>query len=315
MKMATALSVSELFKYSWRLDKFISKYENKESFALMTNSKAVLAFDKETLATLKKKKSDQYRTLTFRDAKVKSRTYKLSNFMKNEEFGGKPVGKGAAGIDAEHRAAQNINDQINALLSKSGKKSIKLKIASNTYDVAKTVKVEGNVKSDLAMLDTEGNEVVWISYKMGTRSKDFQQWGGMTETIIQNHPEVQKFIAQLQKKFKDVMPNATTVGKMIKDSMLKKYSVYGSDFKVANRNLGRQNVSIVLQGDITVRKDGIGYGLTAAHAMDNGDVITGDYEPVLMAIYKGDRSQFGLKGARFVIQPKASRSVTEWIET
>ena len=63
-----------------------------------------------------------------------------------------------------------------------------------------------------------------------------------------------------------------------------------------------------------VKKDGVGYELNSEHVLENGEAITGDYEPVLMAIYKGDRSQFGLKGARFVIQPKASRGVTEWIE-
>jgi len=312
--MATNLSVSELFKYSWRLDKFIEKYEKKEPFVLMSNQKATLAFDADTLKILKKKKSEDYRKLEFIDSKVKTKKYKFTNFMKNEEFGGKPAGKAAAGIDAEMKAVESINSQINALYSKSGKKSIKIKIANNTYNVAKATKVEGFVKSDLALLNESGEEVAWISYKMGTRAKDFQQWGGMTEDVIQNHPEVQTFIAQLQKKYGDVMPNATTVAKKIKDAKLKKYAVYGTGFKIANKGLGRQNVSIVLQGDIQIKKDGNGYELTSVHVLNNGDAITGDYEPVLMAIYKGDRSQFGLKGARFVIQPKASRSVTEWIE-
>lgn len=313
--MATSLSVSELFKYGWRVDKFISKYENKEAFELLSKTKVVLAYDAEILKILKKKKQDEYRKLVFRDSKVKSKTYKLSSFVKNEEFGGKPTTKGAAGIDAEFRAAKSINDQITEILGKTGKKSVPIKISNTTYNVAKAVKVEGTVKSDLALLDPEGHEVVWISYKMGTRAKDFQQWGGMTEAVIQNHPEVQTFIKQLQDKYGAVMPNATTVGKKIKDAKLKKYSVYGVDFKTANRSLGRQNVTIVLQGDITLKKDGSkAYEMVSVHVMNNGDPITGDYEPVLMAIYKGDRSQFGLKGARFVIQPKASRGVTEWIE-
>jgi hypothetical protein len=32
-----------------------------------------------------------------------------------------------------------------------------------------------------------------------------------------------------------------------------------------------------------------------------------------MAMYKGDRNQFGVKGARFAIQPIESRKITEFI--
>jgi hypothetical protein len=312
--MATTLSVPELFKYAWRVDKFISMYEGKEPLTLMSGTKVVLAYDDETLKTLKKKKQDDYRKLVFKDSKVKSKTYKINSFMKSEEFGGKPA-KGAAGIDAEMRTAMNINQQLAEIMGKTGKKSVKIKVAQHSYTVTKCVKVEGTPKSDLALLDDGGNEVVWLSYKMGTRAKDFQQWSGMTEDVIQNHPEVQTFIQQLQKKFGTVMPNATTIAKKIKDAKLKKYAVYGVNFSIANRNLGRQNVSIVLQGDIKLKKDGsLAYEMTSEHVLENGEAITGDYEPVLMAIYKGDRSQFGLKGARFVIQPRASRAVTEWIE-
>jgi hypothetical protein len=41
--------------------------------------------------------------------------------------------------------------------------------------------------------------------------------------------------------------------------------------------------------------------------------MTGDYEPVFMAIYKGDRSDFGIKGTRVVIAPVGSRKVTSII--
>ena len=312
--MGTPLSVPELFKYSWRIDKFIQKYQDKEPFTLLSNQKVVLAYSEETLKTLKKKKSDDYRKLEFSDSKVKTRKYKFTSFLKDEDFGGKPAGKMAAGIEDEMKAVENINSQLAEIKGKTGKKIVKIKIGTHSYNVAKATKVAGTVKSDLALLDESGGEVVWISYKKGNRAKDFQQWGGMTEPIIQNHKEVQTFIKQLQDKFGEVMPNATTIAKKIKDAKLKKYAVYGINFDIAGRGLGQQNVSIVLQGDIKLKKDGVGYELNSEHVLENGEAITGDYEPVLMAIYKGDRSQFGLKGARFVIQPRASRAVTEWIE-
>jgi hypothetical protein len=311
--MAKALSVAELFKYSWRVEKFISKYESREPFMMMNNSKSTLAFEEETLSILRSKKEDQYRKLIFRDAKIKSKTYRLTSFMKTEEFGGRPNAP-ATGTDFEVTAANNINEQISEILSKTGKKSIKVSIASNEYTVTKAAKLGGNAKADLAMLDDSGNEVAWISYKKGTRATDFQQWSGLTEGSISSHPEVQMFIQQVQQMFKDTMPSATTVAKMIKDPKLKKYAIYGADFKIANRNLGRQNVSLVAQGDIKLKKNGTTFEFISERTYDNGETITSDYEPVLMVIYKGDRGQFGIKGARFGIQPRSARYITQWLE-
>ena len=76
----------------------------------------------------------------------------------------------------------------------------------------------------------------------------------------------------------------------------------------------KQNVRVVLQGPVELRKVGKNWEFTANHAHENGEDITGEFEPVMMAIYKGDRSNFGVAGARFAIQPKGSRKVTEWIK-
>jgi hypothetical protein len=62
-----------------------------------------------------------------------------------------------------------------------------------------------------------------------------------------------------------------------------------------------------LQGPIKVKKVGNFYELDANNVHLNGDEITGGFEPVFMAMYKGDRSNFGIRGARFVIQSLESR--------
>ena len=46
------------------------------------------------------------------------------------------------------------------------------------------------------------------------------------------------------------------------------------------------------------------------HVHLNGDDISGVYEPVLAAIYKGDRSDAGVKGTRIVIMPVSGRRMT-----
>ena len=45
----------------------------------------------------------------------------------------------------------------------------------------------------------------------------------------------------------------------------------------------------------------------------NGDELKGDFEPILTSIYKGDRDQFGIKGARFSIYPLGGRKINEFI--
>ena len=311
--MTKSLSVAELFKYSWRVDKFISKYEASEPFIMMNNTKATLALEEETLKILKAKREDQYRKLSFRDAKIKSKIYKITSFMNTEEFGGN-LKTPSTGTDFEITASNNINEQIGEILSKTGKKSIKVSVASNSYTVTKASKLGGNTKANLAMLDDSGNEVVWISYKKGTRPADFQQWSSLTDGSISSHPEVQMFVQQVQQMFKDTMPSATTVAKMIKDPKLKKYAIYGADFKIANRNLSRQNVSLVAQGDLRLKKNGTTFEFISERTYENGETITSDYEPVLMVMYKGDRGEFGIKGAKFGIEPRSARSITQWLE-
>jgi hypothetical protein len=87
-------------------------------------------------------------------------------------------------------------------------------------------------------------------------------------------------------------------------------SVYGNEY---GNKFGRQNTTLMLQGDVNLSKKGLNYEITATHTHVNGDDMTGDYEPVFMAIYKGDRSDFGIKGTRVVIAPVGSRKVTSII--
>ena len=41
--------------------------------------------------------------------------------------------------------------------------------------------------------------------------------------------------------------------------------------------------------------------------------IRGQYEPILLGVYKGDRSDHGIKGARITINPLGGRTVKEYV--
>ena len=307
-----ALSTTELLKYDWRIKKFADKYKAGEPFELTSRIKVNLLYEGAIYKALLSKKQLEIQKIIFKDANSKTKRYKLNNFMKNEEFGGKPPG-GGAGVGIEMREIDSINKQMNEIRSKTGEKFVPIKVKSKTYRAVKCVKTKGVPKSDFSILDENGNEIIWLSHKEGSSARDFQQWGGMTEANIQNHPESQKFIKKIQDKFPKGIPNATTVASMIKDNNLKKMSIYGVDYK-HDSPLGLQNVSVVLQGPVKLIKVGKSWQFNANHSHLNGEDITGDFEPVMMAIYKGDRSNFGVDGARFAIQPKGSRKVTEWIK-
>jgi hypothetical protein len=307
-----SLSPSILLKYDWRIQKFLEKYKNQEPFELNGGQKVKLVFETYKYEIIEKKKQGELQKIEFTDAVIKTKTYKLSSFKKNVEFGGKPPGAGA-GVGIETREIKSINDQFDKIRSETGLKYVPIKIGTKTYQAVKCIKTKGVPKSDFSVVDEQGNEIIWISHKEGSSPRDFQQWGGMTEDRIQNHPEAQKFIKQMQEKFPNGIPSAMTVGKIINDHMLKKYAVYGVDYSEKG-TLGQQNVSVVLQGTVKLFKYGKVYKFTANHHHENGEEITGGFEPVMMAMYKGDRSNFGVKGARFAIQPKDSRNVKEWIK-
>ena len=217
-------------------------------------------------------------------------------------------GSGVGGTAKEDAQLASLQKQIQDELTKTDLMELKLKIGNKYYAVAGAATTPGTPKSDFHLLNNKGIEVVWISHKDGSKAKDFQQWGGMSaraEPEIAKHKETQKFINDVKKEFGGVMPRATTVARPVKDKNLMGMSVYGNKYK--SGVLGRQNVTILLQGPVKLVKSKNCYELKSNHTSINGDIMTGDYTPVFMAIYKGDRNNFGVKGARFAIQPKASR--------
>jgi hypothetical protein len=305
--MASNLAASELLKYDWRLSVFLEKYRKKQPFELVGGQKVTFVYDEQVDKVLQKKNTQQLNNLRFRDAKDK--IYKLSDIKKTTEFGGKGSG---AGVNIEMREIKSLNEQLTVAKNKLKSATVPIKIKNKIYNVAECVKTPGVPKSDFHLIDINGKEVVWISHKEGRTPKDFQQWGGMSEkeAPVYNHSETQAFIRVVQAMFPEGITPATTVARRIKDTTLQAYSVYGIDY---GKELGRQNVSLVLQGPVKLEQQGKFYTITANHAHENGEELDGGFEPVFMAIYKGDRDNFGVKGARFGISPLESRKITKMV--
>lgn len=210
-----------------------------------------------------------------------------------------------------------LNKNISSILEQSGCDYVTIKYKNKLYNVVRVEQTPGTSKSDFHFIDVNGNECLWISHKAGTTPRDFQQWSGMSaslENAIFTHKESKAFVNDLYMLYPNkVMPNRTSVMKYITDNKLKKMAVYGSGYNGVANNEGRNNVCYVLQGNVELKpipsQPNI-YTVEAFHKYENGDDITGSYEPVLTAIYKGDRSNFGIRGLRAGILSISSRT---WI--
>lgn len=302
------LSASELRKYDWRPEVFIKKIKDKSPFEVSGGRKVTLVMPRNGERILRTGSNQELNAIRFADNK--GNIFKLSDFVKNQDFGGKGE---RGGTVKEDIALSSLRNQINEAKKKQKSITINVKIGSKTYKVFDAASTPGTPKSDFHLLDANGKEIVWISHKDGRTERDFQQWGGMSqrsEPLIYSHPEVQKFIEDLKDLYPNGLPNATTLARKIKDKKLKNMSVYGNEY---GGQFSRQNVTITLQGEINLQQSGKSYNLTAYHTHLNGDDLQGGYEPCFMAIYKGDRSDFGIRGTRIVIAPIGCRKITNFI--
>lgn len=297
------MSPAEFMKYDWRIDVFLDKFKNKKVFHLANGKEIVFEYDSRVEKIMKSRDQAAMRNVVLLGSD--GNEYKLSSLGKDKDFGGKGSGFGTRDEDME---LTRLNDQLDDIKSKINKGIVPVKVGNTVYEVAAAVTTPGTPKSDFHLVDYKGHEIVWISHKKGRTPKDFQQWGGISrrgEPKIHNHPEVQAFINDLKAKYPDGLPRATSFYRKIKDSKLKNLSVYGNEYGGA---LGRQNVSVLLQGNVKLAKSGRNYVFRSNQVHYNGDIIDGGFEPVLAAIYKGDRSDAGVKGTRIVIMAKEGRN-------
>jgi len=236
---------------------------------------------------------------------------RLTQLYKDSVFSGRSQNTTAA-EDAE---VSSIRRKLEQIKNQLGSDFVNLQVGKNTYQVVNVESTPGTPKSDFHFRDVNGNMVGFVSHKDGSSATSIQQWGGITvkgEPMLAAHPETKAFVQTCQAMFGTQMPNATTVARKIKDNNLKMMAVYGNGY---GGGPSIQNVDVLLQGTVNITRTGVGkYKLVASsQTHSNGDSIGGAYEPVFMCIYKGDRSNYGIKGARMVISGKGGRSIKQYV--
>lgn len=304
----TALSPAQLMKNSSRLQAFIRKYEAGDPFVPVKgdwNKPTIkLEIEPEKVEMLKRGEFPKgFKT-------IDGKPIAWGALEKTAEFGGKGVGFSTRDEDA---ALSSLNDMFTKL--KGNKPEEKIVIGDKEVSVAKFVTTPGTPKSDFHAVDANGNEVAWISHKKGSKARDFGQWGGMSDRemkhVYSTFPEAKEEILKFAKDVIDMtggeIPRATTYARKIQNGKLRGISIYGNGF---GNERGQQNVDLVIQGDPKFQGNKL---ISTGPHHANGERIEDDFEPVLMAMYKGDRDNFGVKGARFSIYPAGGRKITKWI--
>jgi hypothetical protein len=307
-----SLSTTELAKRN-NLSIFLNKIKLKKPFTIECGSgktvKLHTEYSKYSLKDFERLK-DKRGTILFETINPKGKV-RLSQLCKTSEF----AGRTQKTTVAEDKEVASLNKQLTEIMDSTGFDYVKVKVGKNNYTVKSVIKTKGMPKSDFSFVDTKGKAVGFISHKDGTSPKGFQQWSGTSQqnaNEIYKHKETQDFIKTLKGMFPDGMPNATTVGRKINSPKLKKMAVYGQD--VGAPRTGINNVDVLLQGTVKLKKTGSSYEVTSSiHTKSNGQPISGLYEPILLAVYKGDRSDHGIKGARITINPLGGRTVKEYV--
>ena len=236
---------------------------------------------------------------------------RLTQLYKDSIFSGRTQNTTAA----EDFEVKSIRESLTKIKEKLGSDFVNLQIGKNTYQVVNVESTPGTPKSDFHFRDINGNMVGFVSHKDGNSPSAIQQWGGISERgepILAAHPETKAFVETLRAMYPDGIPPATTVARKIQDRNLRMKAVYGNQY-TANAKSSTQNVDILLQGNVSIQPVGNRYKLTAPINHNSGEDIVGQNEPVFMAIYKGDRSNYGIKGARLVISAKGGRSIKQYV--
>jgi len=291
---------------------FKSRIASRGSFNIV-NSKRKVRIDPSVAKNINKPQDlEQYRQgSSIVLPTMSGKEIRLTQLYKDAKF----VGRTQDTTAAEDAEIKQIRKKLEQIKAETGSDTVTLQVGANSYKVSAIESTPGRPKSDFNFVTEDGNRVGFVSHKDGSAPTAIQQWGGISERgepKLASHPETKAFVDTCREKFPDGIPPGTTVARKIQDKSLKMMAVYGNSYGGATNV---QNVDLLLQGTVRVSPAGPGkYKLSAsAQTHNNGEELVGGNEPVFMAIYKGDRNNYGVKGARMVISAKGGRNIREYI--
>jgi len=233
-----------------------------------------------------------------------------TSFLKTPSFGGRGQGSGTAKEDA---AMKDFNNKLSAILLKENLGQINLSINGRNVDIALMVKTEGKYlgkepKSDMTLVNAQGDPQAYISHKAGRSAKDYQQYGGLSYIQYATNKDVQSFMKAVLAEVPKGLSSGQSFFRKIKDNQLAKEAVFGPEYG------GKPSISNVDEfhlGNMSLVGTGSGpYKITSTHKGTNGDMPRGEFAAYYFIRYQARRGAARAGGitvpnARVGIFPKA----------
>lgn len=202
------------------------------------------------------------------------------------------------------RGETDVMTRLNVEFTKIGK-PVTVKFGKFTFkNIVGINKIEGTPKADVALVSWDGKkltDVCFISHKMGTSAKDFQQYSGITDKADGNKPgsiskdkDVQAFLKEIAQPgiYKKITKDKQRFYHEVRSKTLIGKAVYGPEYGSAK--FGIDNIHGIGQGIPVLKKIAAGYELTfTAGSHFNGDTqpfITGSYKAVIGGRYTAGRN-------------------------
>ncbi len=278
---------------SKRFDIFLDKIKNKKEF-LTTKGDVIIKgppLDREEFA--KDRFTREFDT-------NRGKVFYPGDFYKTPEFGGK--GKDSQ-VAAENKALNFFRKELDKAMSENEGGAIELIIGGRVVRCTGIDQPKGTPKADFYIIDDMGDQVAWISHKAGSKSSDFQQYGGLTDKgtggVFQRNKQVLAFVEKIKELYPEGMKSGNSVFRKIKmngdgkDIALR--SIYGIDYGKAR---GLNNIDEFHQGDMKLKKKGKYYMIKSAHSAENGFIPKDDYRCILYARYTQNMHHFGIRDCR-----------------
>ena len=304
---APTLAPSELFKYAGtrndRIPLFLKKIQGQEPFTVKTaNGFEEIILDPAEYDRVKAWTKTQIGSIKIK-ARDDARMIPIGSLKKTKEFGGEEAGQREKIEQGQIEGiAQELED------AKAGAPYVKLIIGDKTVNAARVEKERGTEngkapKSDMTVLDENGNPVAWVSLK----DNNFR-WGGWQHLI--NNSSIAEWLKRVREVTGGVFQSKQSFG-LHTDDETKKQIVYGKDFGATR---GFSNVDAVLIGWTHIKKSGGKYILSADTIYKNGDVPSGNHTPYLVMRYTLGRPDLGFKHARAETNTASETRKVKWLD-
>lgn len=214
-------------------------------------------------------------------------------------------------LQKEELALTQLSQRIESMLKETNS-PLQIVLNDRIESIVGVRKTNGTPKSDFHLINEDNEQVVHISHKAGSKPCHFQQWSGLAEPKIKEHEYTVLFTEIAKDVFKDkISPRESLLGQLPIDAKaeeLKLMSVYGTD--CLSQKYSSNSVDVVLQGTPTLERLGDNHFKLSAtgHVLNFPELPVGGFDPQPTLLYKGDRSNFEITGARASMYPVNGRT-------